>query len=540
TGLCNSGTANTPYLNGAYWIWTCTGSNGGSTSSCFAIKGVDPVNGQCGSSNGGTFSSVPTTGLCNSGTATSVYGTGPWTWTCVGSNGGSTSSCFASKTIDLINGQCGSSNGGTFTTAPTTGLCNSGTASVVSGSGPWTWTCVGSNGGTTASCSTSIINSNPEITIVSTREVNENQTILLRASATDRDGDNLTYSWNCSGGTLSSSSIAMPYYTAPSLNNVNRTHSCTLTVNDGKGGYDSDSVSILIRTYTTSTNNIPQVTVSENREVKSGQSITIAGNVATDSDGDSLTYSWTCTGGVLTNKTLLNPTFTAPNDSSNANSYNCTLTVNDGKGGLASDSLSIVVRPNITSKNSAPVVAVANNREINPGQTLRLFALAYDPDGDPLTYKWTCSGGSLSDDANYITNFTPYSGSSSTYYSCKVVVSDGKLSTSGTVNITVRNINNDQPIGTPVVEAGNNKELNQGQTIIFNATASDPNGESLTYNWSCTQGMLSSNNILNPSYTAQYSSGYSTCTLTARNARGASASDSFSVRIRETNYYYQY
>ncbi|HSU07521.1 MAG TPA: hypothetical protein VLI93_18300, partial [Acetobacteraceae bacterium] len=36
--------------------------------------------------------------------------------------------------------------------APETGLCSAGTASKVSGSGPWTWTCAGSLGGTTASC----------------------------------------------------------------------------------------------------------------------------------------------------------------------------------------------------------------------------------------------------------------------------------------------------------------------------------------------------------------------------------------------------
>ena len=51
-----------------------------------------------------------------------------------------------------INGTCGSSNGTPFTIAPAANLCATGTASSVSGSGPWTWSCDGSNGGTTASC----------------------------------------------------------------------------------------------------------------------------------------------------------------------------------------------------------------------------------------------------------------------------------------------------------------------------------------------------------------------------------------------------
>src|SRR5262249_30876840 len=36
--------------------------------------------------------------------------------------------------------------------APTTGLCSGGLVSSVSGTGPWNWSCAGSNGGTTASC----------------------------------------------------------------------------------------------------------------------------------------------------------------------------------------------------------------------------------------------------------------------------------------------------------------------------------------------------------------------------------------------------
>ncbi|MFZ2226097.1 MAG: C1 family peptidase [Candidatus Moraniibacteriota bacterium] len=42
-------------------------------------------------------------------------------------------------------GICGSSDGKAFPVAPTTDLCKTGTASDVTGSGPWNWTCVGSD-----------------------------------------------------------------------------------------------------------------------------------------------------------------------------------------------------------------------------------------------------------------------------------------------------------------------------------------------------------------------------------------------------------
>ena len=44
-----------------------------------------------------------------------------------------------------VDGACGSANGQVVPSAPTTNLCSAGTASVVTGNGPWTWTCVGSD-----------------------------------------------------------------------------------------------------------------------------------------------------------------------------------------------------------------------------------------------------------------------------------------------------------------------------------------------------------------------------------------------------------
>jgi alpha-tubulin suppressor-like RCC1 family protein len=58
--------------------------------------------------------------------------------------------------ISSVNGVCGSSHTATLITAPSSGLCTSGIASTVVGSGPWDWSCSGSNGGITAQCSASL------------------------------------------------------------------------------------------------------------------------------------------------------------------------------------------------------------------------------------------------------------------------------------------------------------------------------------------------------------------------------------------------
>ncbi len=52
-----------------------------------------------------------------------------------------------------INGDCGSSHETPVTVAPSANLCGAGTAGSVTGSGPWMWSCNGSNQGGNVSCS---------------------------------------------------------------------------------------------------------------------------------------------------------------------------------------------------------------------------------------------------------------------------------------------------------------------------------------------------------------------------------------------------
>ena len=61
------------------------------------------------------------------------------------------SSASAAVAAALVNGACAQVAATAF--VPTTGLCTYGTASAVASGSPWTWSCTGSNGGSTANCS---------------------------------------------------------------------------------------------------------------------------------------------------------------------------------------------------------------------------------------------------------------------------------------------------------------------------------------------------------------------------------------------------
>ncbi|OQB09593.1 MAG: Formylglycine-generating sulfatase enzyme [Parcubacteria group bacterium ADurb.Bin216] len=107
-----------------------------------------PGNGVCGVADGTNSYDIPTTGLCTIGEASIVSGTGPWTWDCVGTT---TASCSANKMID---GVCGLSADTEHDTIPIINLCSSGTASEVGGNGgiSYTWICSGENGGSEDLC----------------------------------------------------------------------------------------------------------------------------------------------------------------------------------------------------------------------------------------------------------------------------------------------------------------------------------------------------------------------------------------------------
>lgn len=159
-GLCSEGSATEVQGNGP-WLWTCVGAGGGSSISCSATaQSQTRVDGSCGVASNNAAVSTPDANLCDSGVPSSVYGDGPWTWTCSGLNGGIATSCSAQKNTPAappppgpaVNGLCGNSNGVAMVAEPVEELCTGGTATAVSGNGPWNWNCLGSNGGMTVSC----------------------------------------------------------------------------------------------------------------------------------------------------------------------------------------------------------------------------------------------------------------------------------------------------------------------------------------------------------------------------------------------------
>jgi hypothetical protein len=148
TNLCGVGTASALSISGANWVWKCAGT--ASTTSCKAV--MQSTSGKCGTASGQLYTSAPSTGLCAAGTPSTISNfNNTWTWSCTHLNSGTDASCQAA--VAVASGECGWSAGTSVVAAPTDGLCAGGVASVVTGSGPYAWTCKGTN--KSSSCSAS-------------------------------------------------------------------------------------------------------------------------------------------------------------------------------------------------------------------------------------------------------------------------------------------------------------------------------------------------------------------------------------------------
>ena len=111
---------------------------------------------------------------------------------------------------------------------------------------------------------------------------------------------------------------------------------------------------------------------------------------ASDPDNDQLTYTYTATGGAVDGS---GPDGRWTASGLAVGTYTVNVKVDDGKGGTATCSADIAVAP---KPNQPPTISCSTDRSpILPGERTGITATASDPDGDPLTYSYSASGGTV-------------------------------------------------------------------------------------------------------------------------------------------------
>jgi len=153
----------------------------------------------------------------------------------------------------------------------------------------------------------------------------------IECAAFDADGDVLTYSWSATGGGFFGTGPIVTWI-APDTPD---TYAVTVKVTDGRGGEAKNQLTMSVR------DNYPPVieslTAKPRRVIKANTSVIEC--VASDADGDGLTYLWTATGGNISGGGTT-VTWTAP---TTEGSYVIRVIVTDSLGGGASKELEVTV-----------------------------------------------------------------------------------------------------------------------------------------------------------------------------------------------------
>jgi hypothetical protein len=211
----------------------------------------------------------------------------------------------------------------------------------------------------------------------------------LAVSATDPDDDSLSYAWSRScEGTFDDRSLRNPTFTlsvAPGSGHC----SFTITVTDARGGQSMATVDGLVESA-------PDITDMQITPLPllAGQPTQLS-VAASDADGDPLTYAWAsdCVG-TFAGETSPTPTFSLTEVPAN---HLCTfqVRVSDGRGGASLGQLS--GQAGAVVVNLAPTIQAYAQGWVTvaPGDRVPLHVWASDPEGQPVSYAWTATDGTL-------------------------------------------------------------------------------------------------------------------------------------------------
>ncbi len=250
---------------------------------------------------------------------------------------------------------------------------------------------------------------------------------LNGSSSYDADGNSLAYRWLLTSKPAGSSAMLVnattvnPTFVADAAG----TYQISLVVNDGTLDSGSSVVTIIA-----ANGNIPPVAkAGSNQQVLAGDLATLDGSASTDADGDTLTYRWEFISRPAgSNAALSNPAAASPTFATDMiGNYVISLVVNDGQADSGISQVTVAA----IQGNLQPVANAGTAKNVLVGNQITLDGRgSTDPDGDPLTYKWSFaskpagSAAALSNSASAQPFFVADVGGT---YVVSLIVKDGQV-----------------------------------------------------------------------------------------------------------------
>jgi ELWxxDGT repeat protein len=284
------------------------------------------------------------------------------------------------------------------------------------------------------------------------------QGVSLAVSASDADGDPLTYA-----AVGLPSGLSIDPVTGVISGKATTPGTAVVTVRAGDG-QTTGSASF---SWTVLPNPPPVVTSPGDQGNNEGNTVSLAIQVG-DADGDTLTYS---AGGLPTGLAINSGTGVIAGTLGNqaAGTWHVTVYVSDGVNTSTTAFLWTV------GDLTPPVVQAPGPQHNNEGNTITLAVVAGDADGDPLTFSAANLPPGLSINSSTGKISGTLANQAAGTYQVTVSASDGFNSTSLTFTWTVNDI-------TPPVLANPGNQANTlGDVVTLGVSAGDADGDPLTY-----------------------------------------------------------
>jgi len=271
--------------------------------------------------------------------------------------------------------------------------------------------------------------------------VNETELVKLDLKAVDPDGDPITYTY--------SSPLNDKGEWQTKTGDVGE-YKVTITASDGKSTTTQDLL-IIVKSKDKAPimQNINDITVNE------GQTVSFS-PVVSDPENDKIeiTYSgWMKSSSYKTNY----------ND---AGTHTVTVTVSD-EVNKVSQTVNVVVN----NVNRAPIISELSDITVKEGETVRISAVAADPDNEPVTIKYSAP---LNDNGEWETEEGDVG-----KYKVTVTASDGKLASKQEVLVSVTSLNK-----PPTLDIVAEINVNEGETVMLSPVATDPEGSEIVISYS--------------------------------------------------------
>ena len=146
------------------------------------------------------------------------------------------------------------------------------------------------------------------------------------------------------------------------------------------------------------------------------------------------------------------------------------------------------------STNNNPIIELETSAAVSANEPLRVSPTVTDADGDTITYKWAVNNDdvTIEDDDSQSTTFNFPASNEEKTYTLTLTATDSKgASSSKAMLVKVAAMAKQNQ--APIIELVESVDVNNNEPLTVNPTVSDPDGDSLIFEWSTSDEVNFSN-----------------------------------------------